>query len=91
MPSAWPTLVALVIVTTIGQGIFFPFITTIALYRANFVPKGSDAARNGDIRSIWAMFKRVKRLEGLSGFYRGFSCVSFPSTSACPCVHFKFG
>ncbi|THH07227.1 hypothetical protein EW145_g3524 [Phellinidium pouzarii] len=58
-----------------------PLAGTLVRFRANYTPKGLQLDGEGGVQphtgpvvnSYFAMLKRVKRLEGWSGFYRGFT------------------
>ncbi|KAH8118983.1 hypothetical protein DFH11DRAFT_412876 [Phellopilus nigrolimitatus] len=57
-----------------------PIAGTLVRFRANYTPKGLQLDGEGGVQphtgpvvnSYFAMFKRVKRLEGWSGLYKGF-------------------
>ncbi|KAI5121563.1 hypothetical protein M0805_000744 [Coniferiporia weirii] len=57
-----------------------PLAGTLVRFRANYTPKGLQLDGEGGVQphtgpvvnSYFAMFKRIKRLEGWSGLYKGF-------------------
>ncbi|KAJ7190825.1 mitochondrial carrier domain-containing protein [Mycena pura] len=70
-------LSAMILPTAIIFGITMPFIGVLVRYRANYIPKrvqlpGEDVAREDrSSDSYFGMFKRVHRLEGWAGLYKG--------------------
>ncbi|KAL5480708.1 hypothetical protein ACEPAI_9648 [Sanghuangporus weigelae] len=61
--------------------LWFPFSTTLIKYRVNYVPRrvSLDGERSrvpesgeGAVKSYFGMLKKVLRVEGFSGFYKGF-------------------
>jgi len=60
-------------------GLSIPFIGTLVRFRANFSPKSVHLDQDGGLEphvgpvvtSYWGMLKRVKRIEGIQGYYKG--------------------
>ncbi|KAL5522417.1 hypothetical protein ACEPAG_8433 [Sanghuangporus baumii] len=65
-------------IPTITFLVTFPLFSTIDKYRANYAPKRIELDQEGNqshsvagVNSYFAMLKRVKKLEGRAGFYKG--------------------
>ncbi|PPQ63995.1 hypothetical protein CVT24_009424 [Panaeolus cyanescens] len=78
MPGAPPFFV-LLSALAVSLGIFVPLTGVLVRFRANYNPKGLQLDSEGGatphtgpvIKSYFAMFSRVRRLEGWSGLYKG--------------------
>jgi len=63
----------------ISLAVTLPLIGTLVRFRANYTPKGLQLDQDGGVQphvgpvvsGFWGMLLRIKRLEGLSGFYKG--------------------
>lgn len=77
--AAAPSFFVLLGALLVSLGIFVPLTGVLVRFRANYNPKGLQLDSEGGatphtgpvIKSYFAMFARVRRLEGWSGLYKG--------------------
>lgn len=80
MMSLFLIAIGLVISLAISLLVAVPIAGVLVRFRANYTPKGLQLDGEGGVQphtgpvvnSYFAMFKRVKRLEGWAGLYKGF-------------------
>jgi hypothetical protein len=79
MMVATPSFFVLLVALAVSLGVFVPLTGVLVRFRANYNPKGLQLDSEGGatphtgpvIKSYFAMFVRVYRLEGWPGLYKG--------------------
>jgi hypothetical protein len=83
------TVIVGILAALVGLALFVPFLGVVVRFRSNYTPKGlhlggedteataqqlSQDPRVGPVvNSLWAMFWRVRRIEGWMGLFKGYS------------------
>lgn len=78
-PPNFLGIVVLILATAVGLAIFVPLTGVLVRYRANYNPKGLQLDQDGVaqphtgpvIKSYFSMFRRVVKLEGWVGLFKG--------------------